>query len=149
MKRTIEWEGKGGKEEIEDSQMEDKEAIQPVTRKKELERWLKQGDNSMLKVNWRLAAGSPVREIDTEMKEANKAAEGLVESKHVVKKLLEEEIDRMAKEIGLAEAKLEKENKEMEEDKKEGRSDLFNAPQNSRNTLRLIKSILKNKEMVE
>ena len=54
----------------------------------------------------------------------------------------------MAREIGLEEATAENEGKEMEVDKEEGRSDLFNAPQDSRNTLGLIKSILKNEEVV-
>lgn len=73
--------------------------------------------------------------MDTEIKEANKAAEGLAKSKHVVKDLLEEEAERMAREIGLEEDKIDKEDKEMEEDKEERRSDLFNTPQDSSNAL--------------
>ena len=37
----------------------------------------------------------------------------------------------------------------MEEDNEKGRSNLFNALQDSKNTLGLIKSILKNEEVVE
>ena len=53
----------------------------------------------------------------------------------------------MINEIGLEkEVSAEEEDKEMEED---SRSDLLNAPQDSRNTLGLIKSILKNNEVVK
>ena len=87
---------------------------------------------------------------DIEMKEAAKGTEGLSESKHATKQLSEEEIERMAKEIGLEEEEVEDEDKEMgEEEVEEGRSDLLNALQDSRNALGLIKSILKNNEMVE
>ena len=135
MKRTTGWEKKGKKEKIVDSQMEDKETIQTINKKVDLEKWLKQGDNNMLKVSWRPIVGFTVREVDTEMKEASKPAEGLAESKHVVKQLLQEEIDKMAKEKGLEETELKELVKEMEDDKKEGRSDLFNAPQDFRNPL--------------
>ena len=37
----------------------------------------------------------------------------------------------------------------MEQEEEEGRSDLFNTPQDSRNALVLIKSLLKNNEVVE
>ena len=56
----------------------------------------------------------------------------------------------IGKEIGLEEEIIvEEEDKEMEGDKEDGRSDLFNAPQDFRNALGLIKSILKNKEVVK
>lgn len=58
--------------------------------------------------------GSPNDEKDTEMKEAGNAAEGLAESKHVVKELLEKQIEEMVKEIGLEEEKIKDEDKEME-----------------------------------
>ena len=91
-KGTIGGEKKELKEEIADSQLE-KETIKTVNSKEDLEKWLKQGDNNTLKANWKLAEGSPAREVDMEMKEANKATEGLVESKHNVKGLIEEEIE--------------------------------------------------------
>ena len=51
--------------------------------------------------------------------------------------------------MGLEEEKVENKDKELEEEEEEGRSDLFNAPQDSRNTLELSKSILKNNKVVE
>lgn len=93
--------------------------------------------------------GSLAKEVDTEMKEAGKTMEGLEESKHLVKELIEEEIEKMAKEIGLVEEKTADEDKEMGEEEEEGSSNLFNAPQDSKNALELIKSILKNNEVVE
>ena len=96
-----------------------------------------------------MAVGSSAEEIDTEMKQANKAAEGLAESKHALKQTTEEEIDRIAREIDLEEEKTEEEYKVIEEDKAEGRSDLFNAPQDLRNARELFKSIVKNNKVVE
>ena len=55
----------------------------------------------------------------------------------------------MVKEIGLEEEDIKNEEKEMEQEEKERRRDLLNAPQDSRNALGLIKSILKNQEVVE
>ena len=60
-----------------------------------------------------------------------------------------EQIDKIVKEIGLEEEKIEDEDKEMEEEEEEERSDLLTAPQDSKNVLGLIKSILKNQEVVE
>ena len=77
--------------------------------------------------------GHLVDEKDTEIKEAGKIAEGLAESKDVVKKLSEKEIDDIVKEIELEEGKIEDKNKEMEQEEEEGRSDLFNMPQDLRN----------------
>ena len=85
---------------------------------------MKQEDNSTLRVTWSLTAGSPAREVDTEMKKAAKVTGGFTESKHPTKQLSEEEIERMAKEIGLEEEKVKKEDKEMEEEEEEERSDL-------------------------
>ena len=145
MKGTMEWEGKRRKEEITDSQIEEEGKIQTVNSKKDLEKWLKQGDNSTLKVNWRSSTGSLARAMDTEMKEAIKMIAGMAESKHIVKELTEEEVDRIAREIGLENDKAEEEDKKMKKDKEEGRGDLFIALQDYRNALGLI---LKNKEVV-
>ena len=87
--------------------------------------------------------------MDTEMKEGTKVVEGLVNSKHMVKNLTEEEIDKIVKEMGWEEEKKEDEDKEIEEKEVKGRNDLFNVPQDSRNALGLIKSILKNNKVVE
>ena len=104
----------------------------------------------MLKVNWKPMAGSPTKEIDKEMEEAGNTMEGLAESKHVIKQLLEEKMEWMVKEIGLEEeVTVEEEDQEMEGDKENGRGDLFNARQDSRNALDLIKSILNNNEVVK
>ena len=89
---------------------------------------MKQGDNSTRSFSCQPAVGFPGKKIDMEMKEANKAAEGLAASKHAVKKLSEEEIDRIVQEIGLEEEKLQDENKEMEDDNEGAWSDLFNTP---------------------
>lgn len=53
-----------------------------------------------------------------------------------MKQLSEEEIDQMVKEIGLEEEKIEDKDKKIEEEEEEGRSNLFNTPQDSRNALR-------------
>ena len=100
MKGTMEWEGKGEKEEIVDSQMEKEGTIQTVNSNEYLEKWLRQGHNNTLKVNWRPTVGSPARETDTGMKQANKAMEGLTESKYATKEL-SEEVEWMARKIGL------------------------------------------------
>ena len=84
-----------------------------------------------------------------EMKEADKAAEGLAESKHAVKELLEKKIEDIIKGIGLEKERIEDEEKEIKQEEEDGQSDLFNAPQDSRNALGLIKSILKNNKVVE
>ena len=62
------------------------------------------------------------------MKKTNKTTEGLVESKHATKELIEEEIERMIKKIDLEEERVEDEDKVMEEEEEEGRSDHFNTP---------------------
>ena len=84
-----------------------------------------------------------------EMKEADKAAEGLAESKHAVKELSEKKIEDIIKGIGLEKERIEDKEKEMKQEEEDGQSDLFNAPQDSRNALGLIKSILKNNKVVE
>lgn len=116
------------KEEIVDIQMEEEKTIETVNSKEALERRLKQRDNNTLKTNWRLAESSPAREMDTEIKEAERTTQGLAESKHTVKKLTEEEMERMVKEISLEEERVEDNNKVMEEEEEEGRSNLFNTP---------------------
>ena len=83
------------------------------------------------------------------MKERGKAAEGLAGSKHATKEMLEKEIEEMVKEMGLEEEMIEDEDKEIGQEEEDGRSDLFNAPHDSRTACRLIKSILKNNEVVE
>ena len=55
----------------------------------------------------------------------------------------------MVKEIRLEEERTEVEDKDMAEVEEEGRSDLFNALQDSRNTFGLIKSILNNNVVVQ
>ena len=65
------------------------------------------------------------REKDTEMKEVNKLAEGLAESKHAVKEMSKEEIKDMVKEIGLKEERIEDEDREMEQEEEEERNDLL------------------------
>ena len=97
----------------------------------------------------RTNSGRLRKEKDTEMKEAWTATEGLAESKHAVKELLEKEIEEIVKEIGLEKEKPEDEDKEMEQEEEDRRGDHFNAPQDSRNALGLIKSILKNNKVVE
>ena len=123
--------------------------IQTVNSKEDFEKWIKQGDNNTLKVTRKPTAGSLAGEMDTEMKEGTKVVEGLVNSKHMVKNLTEEEIDKIVKEMGWEEEKKEDEDKEIEEKEVKGRNDLFNVPQDSRNALGLIKSILKNNKVVE
>ena len=83
------------------------------------------------------------------MKKAAKVMEGFSESKHAMKQMSEEEIERMAKVMGLEEDAVENKDRKMKKEEEEGRSNLFNAPQDSRNALGLIKSILKNNEAVE
>lgn len=83
------------------------------------------------------------------MKEATKMTAGLEGSKHATRQLSEEDIDWIVKEIGLEEREREEEDRAMEKDKKDSRSNLFNAPQDSRNALGLVKSILKNNKVVE
>lgn len=93
MKRMIKWKERRKKEEIEDSQMEEEELVQTVNSKKDLEKWLKQEDNNTLKATWRPTTGSLAREVNTKIKEANKAAEGLADCKYMVKELSREEIE--------------------------------------------------------
>ena len=70
-----------------------------------------------MKAGWKPAAESPAREMYTEMKEVNKATEGLADSKHAVKELSEADIDQMVKERGLEWEKVDDEDREMEEEK--------------------------------
>ena len=49
----------------------------------------------------------------------------------------------------MEEEKIKDKDKEMEQEEEEGRSDLFNAPYDTSNALGLIKSILKNNEVVK
>ena len=70
--------------------MEGNESIKTVNHEEDLKRCTSQGGNSKLKVNWRPATKSQAKETDTDMKETNKTAEGLAESKHTVKELTEE-----------------------------------------------------------
>ena len=44
-------------------------------------------------MNWKLAAGSLARKVDTEMKDTGTTREGFEGSKHAVKELFEEEIN--------------------------------------------------------
>ena len=136
--------------------MEEEDTFKTVNSKESLKKWLIQGDNGTVMATWKPSVVSSAKEVkrqeiekDTEMKEAGKATEGLVESKHFVKGLSEKEVEDMVKEIGLEEEKIEDKDKDMKQEEEEGRSDLFNAPQDWRNALRLIKSILKNNEVVE
>lgn len=163
-KGTREWEARGRDAEIVDSQMEDGSLFKTVCNKEDLQKERRQKNSSRLKMSWKLTGGplaeegkaergtnqrNPEEEKDTEMKEAGRIAEGLADSKHAVKELSEEEIEEMIKEIWLEEEKFEDKDKEMEQEEEEGRSDLLNAPHDSRNVLGLINSILKNNEVVE
>ena len=54
----------------------------------------------------------------------------------------------MVKEIGLEEERIKDKDKQMEQEEEDGRGNLFNALHDARNALGLIKSILKNNEVV-
>lgn len=117
MKQTMDREGKDErKKEIPNSQMEDEEVIQTVKSKENFKKGLKQEDNSMLEVNWRLVARSPAEEVDTQMNEVARIRANMADSKQVVKEMLKEEINKIAKEIDLEEERIDEENKEMEEE---------------------------------
>ena len=130
--------------EVADSQMEEESPIKTVNSKADHQKEERQGAENRPKMST-----EPAIEKDTEMKEAGKATEGLAESKHAVKELSEKEIEEIVKGFGLQEEEVEDEDKEMGQEQEEGRSDLFNAAHDSRNALGLIKSILKNNEVVE
>ena len=83
IKATMQKEGEEAKREIADSKIKEKKSMQSVN------------------------TGFLMKEIDTEMKEANKTTKDRAESKHAIKELTEEEIKRIAKEIGLEEEKTE------------------------------------------
>ena len=62
---------------------------------------------------------------------------------------MKKEIEEMVKEFGLGKELVKDQDKEIELEDEDGRSNLFNTPQDSRNAFGLIKSILKNNEVVE
>ena len=78
--------------------MEEDSTIWTVGSTENFQKWMRQGDNGRVKMDWNSGAGSsakinprkPKDEKDTEMKEASKIAGGLKESKHAVKELLKE-----------------------------------------------------------
>ena len=71
------------------------------------------------------------------------------DSKNELKQVSEEEINRMAKEMWVDEKQAEVEDKIIEEEEEDRRSNLFNELLNSRNALRIMKSMLNNNKMVE
>ena len=89
----MEWVGRTRREKIADSQMEEGGTFQSGNSRKDFGKRSKRGDN----------VGSPTEDVDTEMRKARMASEGLAESKHAVKELTEEEVKKIVKEIGLVE----------------------------------------------
>lgn len=101
----IEWEVQKKKKEIADSQVEAEEAIQTINNKQNLEKWLKQGDNSSLKCTWKPTPGSQARQVNTAIKEGGKVSESVSESEHVLQQLSQKEMNKRVNKRGLEEEK--------------------------------------------
>ena len=148
-KRTMKWGADKTRAEVADSQTEEGSTTATVASKQDIQRKQGQERRPLVGSSGRVNQRKLSEDEDLEMEEADKVTRGLEGSKHVVKELMEKEIKEMIKQIGLKEEKIEDKDKEMGQEEEDGRSDLFNAPHDSRNASGLIRSILKTNEVVE